>query len=207
MTSPVSINLVWLIVGLPALVALSGALGWLLCRKRTLEMIQFGHTDMVTEVSNLAEFQRCLRREIERSKMRQSALSLILLDLDGLHQINEQHGYSGGDRLLRGFASFIKGRVRPSDVVARYRQGDEFAILAPDTTEHAATELVDQFRRDAEPYFIGDEADGMMMPVRFSAGIAAFDAKTDDPNSLQDKAEAALASAKKSNKSVAVQGS
>jgi diguanylate cyclase (GGDEF)-like protein len=57
-------------------------------------------------------------------------LSLLLVDLDGLKRINEEHGHAGGDRALCAVAAALRTVCRKGDAFARFG-GDEFVVLLP----------------------------------------------------------------------------
>jgi diguanylate cyclase (GGDEF)-like protein len=94
-------------------------------------------TDALTGCLNHAALQDGLRREIERSTRSAQNLSLVLIDLDGFKQVNEEHGHLVGDEVLRRVGHALRSAVRPYDLCARYG-GDEFAIVCSDTDEHEA---------------------------------------------------------------------
>lgn len=55
-------------------------------------------------------------------------MTVILFDLDGLKQINDEHGHAAGDGALKAFADRLRAATRGSDVAARYG-GDEFVLV------------------------------------------------------------------------------
>jgi diguanylate cyclase (GGDEF)-like protein len=57
----------------------------------------------------------------------------MLLDLNGFKQVNDTFGHLEGDRLLREVGKVLSATVRDEDSVAR-QGGDEFSVLAPETT-------------------------------------------------------------------------
>lgn len=77
--------------------------------------------------------------------------ALLFCDLDRFKPVNDQHGHSAGDEVLRQIARRIEGAVRIGDVVAR-TGGDEFVVLAPDVTLEQAAALAQRIRTAvAEP--------------------------------------------------------
>ncbi len=89
--------------------------------------------DALTGLAN----RRGLDRVLDNACAEQQGLGLLLLDLDGFKQVNDQIGHHGGDDLLKQVAGRLQGITRPSDVVARLG-GDEFAIVVHGTDDVAA---------------------------------------------------------------------
>lgn len=88
-------------------------------------------TDTLTSLFNRRRFDEMLKNEVERAVQSVRPLSLVLLDLDHLKQINDIHGHSMGDEALRLTAHAIRGLLRNIDLPARI-SGDEFAIILPE---------------------------------------------------------------------------
>jgi diguanylate cyclase (GGDEF)-like protein len=64
----------------------------------------------------------------------------MMLDVDGLKQVNDRHGHPAGDRLLNTVGSRIIGAIRETDVAARCG-GDEFAVILPNTGLESAKQV------------------------------------------------------------------
>lgn len=77
---------------------------------------------------------------------------LAFIDLDGLKQINDQHGHLAGDRYLQRFSAYMKLNLRHNDMIARYG-GDEFLVLMPDCTIAAAHQRFAQLQGNAAGEF------------------------------------------------------
>ena len=100
-------------------------------------------TDGLTGCLNHAAMQDTLRREVERASRTGRRLSLAIVDLDDFKDVNEEHGHQVGDRVLQSVGETLRDNVRTYDTVARYG-GDEFAVIAIDADEAAATEVMER---------------------------------------------------------------
>jgi diguanylate cyclase (GGDEF)-like protein len=96
--------------------------------------------------------------------------ALLVLDLDGLHEVNERHGRLAGDRVLDVVAKEIATLVRAGDVIAR-SNGDEFVILARGVGLPQATGLAQRLRRAIAALPLS--AGGRHVGITASIGVAA----------------------------------
>ena len=87
-------------------------------------------SDSLTGLPNRASFERMLELELARSVRQGSELSIAVLDVDGMSEINEQAGAEVGDDFLRRVASLLAEQVRVVDSIARVGP-DEFGLVAP----------------------------------------------------------------------------
>ena len=71
--------------------------------------------------------------------------SMLLIDLDGFKQVNDEHGHHVGDEVLRAVARAIADTARHEDLVVRFG-GDEFVVVAADTDATSASILADRVR-------------------------------------------------------------
>lgn len=101
--------------------------------------------DFLTRLYNRAHLTERLAGEIAHARRHNSALSLLVIDVDGLRHVNETHGLDTGDVLLRAIAGRLARLVRAEDVIAR-SGGDEFTVLARTTPLAAATGLAERLR-------------------------------------------------------------
>jgi diguanylate cyclase (GGDEF)-like protein len=95
------------------------------------------YRDHLTGVANRRQFDATLKRELSlrtqpsgRPTDSQRPLALLLLDLDDLKGINDNHGHPVGDAVLRQVAERAQSILRSTDTLARIG-GDEFAVIAP----------------------------------------------------------------------------
>ncbi len=101
------------------------------------------HRDPLTGVGNRRLLDERLEQELARHRRTGESLAVIVLDLDGFKAINDSVGHAAGDVLLRGIAQGLSDVVRTSDIVARHG-GDEFCIVAPETSPADAERLAAQ---------------------------------------------------------------
>lgn len=135
-------------------------------------------TDELTGLVNRRRFLEQLRSEMQRARRYGHPMALLMVDLDHLKQINDQHGHAGGDAMLRGVAQCMRAAVRVTDVPARLG-GDEFAVLMPETGRESALMVAERLRLSVEQFRA--PLDGAEISSTVSIGLISRDA-----GSLQD---------------------
>jgi diguanylate cyclase (GGDEF)-like protein len=133
------------------------------------EHMREARTDFLTGLANRHEFDSFLRRELARAERFGDALSLAMIDVDALKQINDDHGHKAGDEALRTVGSTLKATVRALDLAARIG-GDEFALVMPQTDRAGATDVVQRFQQH-----LAELPDSGQPLVEVSVGIAQWD--------------------------------
>ncbi len=113
---------------------------------RVLESTRLlAHTDSLTGLLNRRGWdQVCVTEQIRHHRFGDHA-SIVVVDLDGLKQVNDAHGHASGDAVIQKAAAAITRAVRDVDRVAR-TGGDEFAVLCPQTSARQVTSLLDRLR-------------------------------------------------------------
>ncbi len=96
--------------------------------------------DELTGLQNRRAFTLFAEQELARARRSGSTPVLVFADLDGLKQINDEHGHAAGDGALRLVAAALKNIFRETDIVARW-SGDEFVALMVDGSEDAAARI------------------------------------------------------------------
>ncbi|WP_271103769.1 GGDEF domain-containing protein [Pseudomonas tohonis] len=91
-------------------------------------MESLAHHDPLTGLPNRTALEKHLPRVQQRSQLGKSSLALLYLDLDGFKPVNDNHGHSVGDQVLREAAARIRASLREGDLVARLG-GDEFLMI------------------------------------------------------------------------------
>ena len=145
-------------------------------------------SDSLTGLANHRHLFEVLQAEICRSKRTEREFSLLLLDLDGLKEINDRFGHLAGDRALCRMARTLTDCRRSIDTAAR-QGGDEFALVLPETGAAAATLVARRIcallARDTEE-----------PTLTVSAGVASYPKDADTIGTLLYAADRALYAAK-----------
>ena len=179
--------------------------------------------DPLTELYNKEYFQRRLHEEMRRSLRYNQALTLVMLDMDHLKEINDRHGHQAGDAVIVAVTKAICETCRRPDVPCRYG-GDEFVVILPETVKSQAIVFAERVQRAishltivAGPHHSGKLAyfdsspntdlastarEVKALPLTLpspslSIGLATFPEDGRNPETLIAKADAALYRAKR----------
>ncbi len=154
------------------------------------ELRERAEKDYLTGIFNRRTFFELLEAEVERARRYERPLSLVMLDIDHFKKINDTHGHAVGDTVLKETTRIVQKSIRQTDVFARIG-GEEFVILAPETTLQGTLELAGKVR--------GAMESASMLPqggkVTISFGVAELDA-TVTIDELLKRADEALYQAK-----------
>lgn len=169
--------------------------GWVFGRQED-RLRRISITDPLTGLANRRELERRLQQELERAARHGQPLSLLLVDVDLLKEINDRGGHRAGDRALEEVADAMRRSARSIDTPARVG-GDEFAILAPTTSARDAVPLAARVQAALRT----GSADGSD-PISVSIGIADLEsaAELGADRDLFEAADRALYRAKTSGR-------
>lgn len=158
----------------------------------TAEVYKLAALDQLTGLYNRRSGEQRLAEEITRAQRHDRALTLLLLDLDGLKQTNDQFGHAAGDLVLKTMAERLQKAIRGSDLAVRLG-GDEFMVLLPECRPEQVRHVLSRIE--------GVEVDynGEKIRCRFSRGWA--DCKPGETSQeLMNRADEALYQDKRTSK-------
>ncbi|VVO59645.1 GGDEF domain-containing protein [Pseudomonas silesiensis] len=152
--------------------------------------------DPLTDTGNRIAMDQTLQREIEMSRQHLQPLSLLMLDIDHFKHVNDNHGHSAGDEVLKAVAGSIKHQLRNVDMVFRFG-GEEFLILLSNTGREAAAMVGERLRFAAQEQEYA--ADGKSIELTVSLGCSTL-LPGESADSLLRRADNALYVAKRAGR-------
>jgi diguanylate cyclase (GGDEF)-like protein len=185
-------------IGVPteiALVVLLAAgfisLGWFL-GKRVDALTEQSLEDPITRVGNRRHWEERLADEVARAREARMPLSILLVDVDHLKQLNDTRGHGFGDRALKVVGDVLLETCRSRDVAARFG-GDEFALLLPRTRASEAKVVAERIRSELR----GRVSPSLQNLLTVSIGVADLESVRDARGDLLfEAADQALYAAK-----------
>ena len=146
--------------------------------------------DRLTKLSNRHKSTQDLNKYLQLAARQNLPLCLAVLDLDNLKAINERHGYSTGDMVMRQWGQLLRQTFRQNTVIARW-EGDEFVVALFDTTKAEGIQRLTQLLATLQRrQFV--TPDRTQFRIAFSAGIAQYPDDGSDLPTLYQAAAAAL---------------
>lgn len=141
-------------------------------RKRMEEEIRsLSITDFLTGLHNRRGFLNLAEQQLKFSDRHKGDIMLFFADLDGMKQINDTRGHEEGDKALIDVADILKETFRSSDIMARVG-GDEFAILAMDTTEISPETIMTRLQKNIDTF---NCSGSRSYKISISMGTAYYD--------------------------------
>lgn len=102
-------------------------------------------TDPLSGCYNRRGFDQLVQREVARAVRGANPMAVLAIDVDHFKSVNDEYGHLTGDEVIREIGVLLRATARLGDVVAR-TGGEEFEILAPDTSAEGASILADRVR-------------------------------------------------------------
>lgn len=136
------------------------------------ELYRMATTDELTRTYNRQYILESIERALSRRDLAERPLALVLLGVDHLRRINEQHGQRAGDQVLVALAQQVQSRLGPGELLGRH-DSDQFIVLKPEAGRGAALELAEELRASAREWSVPHEDEAVRFTI--SAGVVTSD--------------------------------
>lgn len=158
---------------------------------------QLATLDGLTNIANRRRFTEFLTQEWNNAQRQQTALALLLLDVDYFKLYNDTYGHQSGDECLKQVAAVLSQTIkRATDLAARYG-GEEFVVILNDTSTEGALKVAEAIRAHIEALRIPHSASKVNPWVTVSVGVASLiPDRRNQPDDLIAAADRALYQAK-----------
>ena len=161
------------------------------------KIIKLSQTDELTGLLNMRSFNSILSSEVSKFSRYGRTFSVMMVDADGLKQVNDRFGHEAGNRLVTMIANTIQDGLRETDILARYG-GDEFVVMLPEASAEDTSKTAQRIRQAVENTTLSQ--DGERISTTVSVGIANCPEDATDEQTLLDRADTALYRSKRSGR-------
>jgi diguanylate cyclase len=133
-------------------------------------LCELSSRDPLTGLSNRRQFELALASEIDRVARAGEPALVLMIDIDHFKQVNDTHGHSAGDLVLKGVAQALHDCIRPMDTLARFG-GEEFAMILPNCAPPFGLAVAERVRTKVQQRAVAI-APGQQVQVTISIGGA-----------------------------------
>jgi len=155
-------------------------------------------TDELTGLYNRRGFIMLATQQIKIAERAKKGMLLFFIDLDHMKDINDSLGHQAGDMAIIEAASIMKDVFRESDILGRIG-GDEFAVLAIDTTDEIKNILITRLNKTIATY---NSIKDRKYMLSFSVGVSCYDPNNPvDLDTLMSSADDLMYREKRNKKS------
>ena len=162
------------------------------------QLSALAETDDLTGIWNKRFFRRQLPQEVERARVYNVPLSLLIFDVDEFKQINDSFGHTVGDVVLSELCGAVREMLRPPDLFARFG-GDEFSIILPHTDLRGACAVAERILTRVSQLTIPADEEGSIR-CSISIGVAEFQHDHNGATELVRRADERLYDSKRLGK-------
>lgn len=157
--------------------------------------------DSLTGLYNRRYFMVHMDKLIEKNADSKKALGLLMLDIDHFKSVNDDHGHSVGDDVLKEFASRLEDSVRSFDLVARLG-GEEFVVVLPDVTENRAMMIAERLRHSIadKPFVVADGEKTLSITTSVGGALINSSGSDINPDDVLARADKMLYAAKEDSR-------
>jgi diguanylate cyclase (GGDEF)-like protein len=168
-------------------------------RRQNLVLQKLATRDSLTNCLNRRSFYDKYATVFRAAQRDNHALSCIMSDIDMFKTINDRHGHTSGDEVIKKVANALSLSIRSTDSVCRYG-GEEFCIIMPGVDLLQAETIAELARQRIEQLDIVDEAGNTNIAITTSFGVSSIEQQPANLSELIDCADKALYQSKHSGR-------
>ena len=165
-------------------------------KQQKQQLVKLALTDHLTGLYNRHSLYDLGPKYISNALRHETPLSLLVIDLDHFKKVNDTHGHSTGDLVLKDVAQIMQDACRTEDIVARFG-GEEFIMLLSNCDLENAINKAEKLREAIER----SKPEGLL--VTSSIGVALL-SSDDNMDTLFDRADEAVYKAKETGRNKVV---
>jgi len=139
-------------------------------RQANFQLARAARVDPLTGLLNRRGFVEDAEKEVQRVTRGSKSFALVLADIDHFKSINDLHGHSCGDQVLRRVAALLRQRLREIDIVGRWG-GEEFIFILPETNTDGAAVVAEYLRLAVETANFQLEEEPLKFTMTFGIAI------------------------------------
>ncbi len=158
--------------------------------------VELAVTDALTGLHNRHYLESHLKTLYEDAQKADKCLSILMTDIDYFKSVNDTHGHSIGDEVLKEFAARLRANIRGVDLACRIG-GEEFVIVMPDTNLAECYKVAERLRKAIETEVFHVAQLEKPLDITTSIGIASTSDMNVELDELLKHADKALYCAKR----------
>uniref|UniRef100_A0A7C3N730 GGDEF domain-containing protein n=1 Tax=candidate division WOR-3 bacterium TaxID=2052148 RepID=A0A7C3N730_UNCW3 len=158
------------------------------------ETYKLSITDRLTGLYDQTYFRVSAKDAIDIAKTNNNKIAIVMFDIDNFKEFNDTNGHLMGSRALVQIAQIMKQTFRKTDILGKYG-GDEFILLLKDIDENYITFVLERFKSKIENFNFNPET-SKVSHLTISIGVSFFPKDGDNLETLIDKSDKALYTAK-----------
>ncbi|MFT6389567.1 MAG: diguanylate cyclase (GGDEF)-like protein [Cellvibrionaceae bacterium] len=166
-------------------------------RKKNMALSKLAKYDPLTNCYNRRTLFDTFHYLFQQSRQAGTDLSCLMIDIDHFKSVNDNHGHSVGDQVIKFVVGIIQEKTRDTDIVGRYG-GEEFCIVLPGFSNEEARNVAERIRVTIQHKSTKELT--LVGRITTSIGICLLNSKISSPTEMVDLADKALYQAKNSGR-------
>lgn len=155
---------------------------------------QLAFIDSISNLPNARAAILHLQESIDQAQLEKTSFSILIVDGDNLRPYNKL-SYVGGDDMIRRLGETLKNEIRPTDYIARWRKGDQFLVILPNSDAQSGAGVGERMR-----VAVDQSSKEWMIRTSISVGVAGCPQHGKTVAKLIEVASSALSRAKELGK-------